>query len=915
MSTEYGATTQRSHKNLHNGQQEATEEQITETAQGNCLSTPVINNLILRLNSENQDNEPGSNNETTYYKITSRKFPSLTYAIKEKIATIQGQKRIEMLPKKPSLPNKLWKTIAFSQYINLQEFIYKNLINNIKQANEETVLQAAEGGVIAIKKQKQSTTFDNISEWLLAFKAYMDAVLIIYENCEQELNTYRDHINELCTKYKFSADVESEGKNFDAAATKRTREDWRHNTWATTTWPDGREICINWNRKTCTEDRNCRRVHACITCRKLGHSEKTCFRKYPELRKLGLTNIDSVKNEQPTLNKSSKFKYDAQFKASRAITSSNPLSQEEKTIVKQLPPSQFNVTTPINKIAFDYLIQDHPNCPFIQYIKDGLEYGFRFNFSGKRTTKIQENLKSINIEPTALTNYINSEIAIGRMCGPFTIDDLPCLTFQINPCGLVEKKNTNPKVYRIISHLSAPCGTSINDGIDPTEFTTKYENLNHAISWITQYGRALTFGNRASGGIFCRFADVLTWIATGAQQELNQFLRILKVLNIPYKQSKLEGPYTAITFLGIHIDTNTFSASIPELKKSKIIELLTEWHKKSRPFVQRFIKTLGSTNSSKFHIKMTSPMKTDINWWSNILPKWSGIYVMEDRTWIQPNTQNLYTDASNLGGGAMYSVYFTMFNWSQTIDISKHTIQVHNQANAEAFYAGFCRNTIINDIITKMYMTQIQGNYSVKLEHIAGKDNKDADLLSRNGHKQYRAQNPFARYLHLVIPDEYANLSQTTNKPKNNLPLNEQAATILALVAFYSLARLGELLPKSQQNLAKILTTKTLKFERTGTNTFATIQLPRTKNHKIVERPILIINSTKDDLCPIQALKTYILFRTNPTYAPGKNTLFIKANGELATKSWFIGRLKSLLPDANVAGHSFRAGGATELVL
>ena len=60
-----------------------------------------------------------------------------------------------------------------------------------------------------------------------------------------------------------------------------------------------------------------------------------------------------------------------------------------------------------------------------------------------------------------------------------------------------------------------------------------------------------------------------------------------------------------------------------------------------------------------------------------------------------------------------------------------------------------------------MYMIQIQGNYSIKLEHIAGKDNKDADLLSRNGHKQYRTQNPFARYLHPVIPDEYANLITT----------------------------------------------------------------------------------------------------------------------------------------------------------
>ncbi|CAG8557263.1 13297_t:CDS:1 [Cetraspora pellucida] len=76
-----------------------------------------------------------------------------------------------------------------------------------------------------------------------------------------------------------------------------------------------------------------------------------------------------------------------------------------------------------------------------------------------------------------------------------------------------------------------------------------------------------------------------------------------------------------------------------------------------------------------------------------------------------------------------------------------------------------------------------------------------------------------------------------------------------------------------------------------------------------------MINQTKDDLCPIHTLKSYIILRTKPTYAPRSKSLFIKANGNLATKVWFINSLKSLLPGANVAGHSFRARGTTELVL
>ncbi|CAG8711629.1 17545_t:CDS:1, partial [Cetraspora pellucida] len=79
--------------------------------------------------------------------------------------------------------------------------------------------------------------------------------------------------------------------------------------------------------------------------------------------------------------------------------------------------------------------------------------------------------------------------------------------------------------------------------------------------------------------------------------------------------------------------------------------------------------------------------------------------------------------------------------------------------------------------------------------------------------------------------------------------------------------------------------------------------------------PVLIINPTNDELCSIHALKAYIIRRTEPTYAQGKDTLFVKANGDPATKHWFINTLKLLLPGMDVAGHSFRAGGTTELVL
>ncbi|RIB12225.1 hypothetical protein C2G38_2258749 [Gigaspora rosea] len=146
------------------------------------------------------------------YKPMTRKYPTINYEALKEILTIQGfqnikaakteriwlwwvmnwtegQKMSETLTQKPSLSNKLWKTVAFGAFVNLQEFMQKSLMESTKDMNDDTALEMSEGGTIYVRKRKRAMGFEGISEWLLAFKAYMDVVLIIYKNCEQELNS------------------------------------------------------------------------------------------------------------------------------------------------------------------------------------------------------------------------------------------------------------------------------------------------------------------------------------------------------------------------------------------------------------------------------------------------------------------------------------------------------------------------------------------------------------------------------------------------------------------------------------------------------------------------------------------------------------------------------------------------------
>ncbi|RIB18008.1 hypothetical protein C2G38_2037259 [Gigaspora rosea] len=241
-------------------------KQGSPSQQDNCPLTPLLNNLIL-------------NTATTQTR----------------------QKALEMLPNKPNLPPRLWKAIAIRNYVDLAEFRYKSLKANMKYNDEDHSLQTSEGGVIAIRKRSHPQKFTDIAEWLLAFRAYMEAILIIYDLREQELNAYRDHINTLCIKQEFSAvaaydedqrlhlttnrdstlferNIEAEGENFDVTTTKKQHTIANpRNAKRDITWQDRRQICINWNRKGCSDDNNCKRVHACLICKKIGHPERRCF--------------------------------------------------------------------------------------------------------------------------------------------------------------------------------------------------------------------------------------------------------------------------------------------------------------------------------------------------------------------------------------------------------------------------------------------------------------------------------------------------------------------------------------------------------------------------------------------------------------------------------------------------------------
>ena len=190
------------------------------------------------------------------------------------------------------------------------------------------------------------------------------------------------------------------------------------------------------------------------------------------------------------------------------------------------------------------------------------------------------------------------------------------------------------------------------------------------------FDKALAFGSRSSCGIFCRFADIIAWIAydNGIPaiihyvddfliishphkfSEKDTFLCLLSDLKIPIKVQKLVGPTTKLIYLGFELDTINMTASLSTQRKQDLLDYLQKWHRKksahsrevrsligyllwacqvlprARPFVQRFLDLQNRTHDTDRYINLSKELRSDITWWIKAVSTWNGIYLFEETT-------------------------------------------------------------------------------------------------------------------------------------------------------------------------------------------------------------------------------------------------------------------------------------------
>ena len=150
------------------------------------------------------------------------------------------------------------------------------------------------------------------------------------------------------------------------------------------------------------------------------------------------------------------------------------------------PAPQLQRHKPVTPVKVDrlyfFLTGYHP--PLRQFLVNGFSYGFRVGFVGKRRAAQSPNLKSAFEQPQAVRNKLLKDLEAGRIRGPFPRP--PFREFVCSPLGIVPKKV--PSEFRLIQHLSYPCGSSVNDYIPERTSSVRYASISDAIRVLKQLG-------------------------------------------------------------------------------------------------------------------------------------------------------------------------------------------------------------------------------------------------------------------------------------------------------------------------------------------------------------------------------------------------------------------------------------------
>ena len=496
------------------------------------------------------------------------------------------------------------------------------------------------------------------------------------------------------------------------------------------------------------------------------------------------------------------------------------------------------------------------------YLVNGFKHGFSIQSLQSNNAHAVKNLLSAQQFPQVVDNKIRKELQLGRFSGPYHVS--PYQHFIISPLGVREKKT--PGEYRIIHNLSFPYDeTSVNAAVPRQCASVTYASITDAAKHVVDMGRhcflaktdiksafriipvhprdrhllgfkwqgllyfdnCLPMGCSSSCRIFETFSSSLEWIITQrlpsvrvvhvlddflfiassyelCQHALNNFLELCADIGVPIAPDKMMGPAQFLPFVGIQLDTNHMTASLPMDKVHKFMQVIsTLISSKSvtlkqtqslcgmlnfacgviapaRAFSRR-LYDLGIHLSKSYHkVRVNCQVKQDLEVWQHFLQNYNGTTLLLDYVWLSNGDLQLYTDASTtIGFGGvfvnrwfhgtwsdrcrginiaileLYPICLALHMWADLLSNKCITIHSDNMSVVYIINSFTSKEQTLMLLLRNIALISMRYNILIRAKHIPGVKNTISDLLSRDQVHRAKTQAPYLEDLATPIPAQW----------------------------------------------------------------------------------------------------------------------------------------------------------------
>eukprot|EP00731_Ephydatia_muelleri_P033689 Em0035g26a len=345
--------------------------------------------------------------------------------------------------------------------------------------------------------------------------------------------------------------------------------------------------------------------------------------------------------------------------------------------------------TPLRRLAFERELKGHPDKAWVSWLLNGIDNGVSTGYNGPHFPFTARNLTSALQHPEIVDAELLKEVELGRILSPFS--QRPLEHLRTSGLGAVPKKNGK---WRVILHLSAPEGRSINDFIAKEEFSIHYSTIDDAMALLSRFSKGarmakyyidtcLPFGLRSAPNIFDNFASALHWVLENNYGAiLLHYLDDFLLVGPPNQPTCQESMSTMLQKLQ---DISSLIKSWLGKRKATKRELLSLIGKLSfaakvvpagRLFLRRLIQLSTTVRKLHHHIHLNPEARADLRWWNSFLPSWNGISMFIALEWKDADSFQLYTDASgSLGFGAYLDGAWFRGDWQPHQQLLKRSIQ------------------------------------------------------------------------------------------------------------------------------------------------------------------------------------------------------------------------------------------------